>query len=129
MTPNIVNQQYGEEIENTDLWKCMYPKMISIYDEYDINEYYDCDRDELNGDFIDNETDVNHIIELFENNYNGFRIIDLIRKDCLIIQNWIIDRNDDTGFDEISFDKINTEIKIFTLFIYYLCFCEIKIVE
>ena len=129
MAPIIENQQYEEEIENTDLWKCMYPLMISIYDDqYDIDDY-DGDRDELNDDFITNETNCNSVIELFENNNNRFNIIDMIRNDCLVIQNWIINRNDDTGFDDLSFDKINTEIKIFTWFIYYLCFCEVKIVE
>ena len=129
MTPIIENQQYEEAIENTDLWKCIYPQLISIYDDqYDIDDY-DGDRDELNDDFINNETDFNSVIELFENNNNRFNIIDMIRKDCLIIQNWIINRNDDSGFDDLSFDKINTEIKIFTWFIYYICFCDIKIVE
>ena len=129
MAPIIENQQYDEEIENTDLWKCMYPKFISIYDDqYDIDDY-DGDRDELNDDFITNETNCNRVIELFEKNNNRFNIIDMIRKDCLVIQNWIINRNDDSGFDDLSFDKINTEIKIFTWFIYYLSFCEVKIVE
>ena len=127
MAPKQI-QETKRSIEDTDLWKFMFPKMVERYENYDLDDY-DGDRDELNDDFHYMEGNRDEIVDLwfvFEGYEND--IINMIKKDCLIIQNWIYSVNDDYGFDEIPFEKINTERKIFLMFMYFLC-DEIKIVE
>jgi len=125
MAPRTINEEprlNGELIEDTDLWKYMHPKMINIYkDDYNIDDY-DGNRDDLNDEFIkwqgnDELVLINWIDNDRDNEHN---IIDMIKKDCLIIQNWI--SSEYKEFDDVvSFDKINTERKIFMLFMYFLC--------
>jgi len=110
----------SEPIEHTDLWKTFYPKMIDEYDLYDIDDYDD-DRDDLNDDFIKNVT-------IYDYRWFDDDVFDMIKKDCLVIQNWIVKRNDEEGLDDIPFNKMNTERKIFGLFMYWLCY-DIKIVD
>ena len=110
----------SEPIEHTDLWKTFYPKMIDEYDLYDIDDYDD-DRDDLNDDFIKNVT-------IYDYRWFDDDVFDMIRKDWLVIQNWIVEKNNEHGYEDFDFYKMNTERKIFGLFMYYLC-DDIKILD
>jgi len=112
----------SEPIEHTDLWKLMYPKMIDKYDDYDVDDYED--QDALKEDFHFIEGNSNAVMDWIDCDWIGLNVIDLVKKDCLVIQNWIVKRNDEEGLDDIPFNKINTERKIFSWFMYWLC-CEI----
>ena len=100
----------------------MYPKMIDKYDDYDVDDYED--QDALKEDFHFIEGNSNAVMDWIDCDWIGLNVIDLVKKDCLVIQNWIVKRNDEEGLDDIPLNKINTERKIFSWFMYWLC-CEI----
>jgi hypothetical protein len=84
-----------------------------VDDDYSIEEAED--------DWIYQEGNRDFVIEdwFYMRGYED-DIINMINKDCLVILNWIYSEYEgNSAF--LSFQKVNTERKIFLMFMYFVC--------